>query len=221
MQLKEERAAVAAACRHIAQRGLVVGTAGNVSVRAGDLVAITATGIALSDITPEQVTVVDLDGNVVDGDLAPTSELQLHLSVMTSTGATAVAHAHAMASTAVSCTHSELPPIHYMAMSLGGPVRVAPYATFGSDQLAASVTAALTDRLAALMANHGSVAIGSTVAEAVERLELLEWLCELYSRARALGDVRVLSEDELTDVVRMAIARKYGQPHQAPRPEHG
>lgn len=214
-ELWNERVDVATACRRMAERGLVIGTAGNVSIRAGELVAITATGAALADLTPEQVTVVDLGGTVVHGDLAPTSELQLHLSVMAATSASAVAHAHAMASTAVACTHTELPPVHYMTMMLGGPVRVAPYATFGSDELAENVALALTDRAAALMANHGSVSIGASVVEAVERLELLEWLSELYSRAHTIGEPHVLTGEEMTDVVRAAMSRNYGKTQKA------
>jgi L-fuculose-phosphate aldolase len=208
--LERERTDVAAAGRRIAQRGLVVGTAGNVSMRVGELIAVTATGAELAELTAEQVTVVDSRGDVVHGDLAPTSELPLHLSVYAATGTTAIAHAHALASTAVACTHDVLPPIHYMGLVLGGPVRVAPYATFGSDELATNVTAALEGRGAALMQNHGSVAIGATMTEAVERLELLEWLADLFSRSVAIGSPRLLSVDEMQAVVEAATARNYG-----------
>lgn len=180
------------------------------SLRRGDLIAVTPTGARLEDLTPELVCVVDTAGNVVDGDLAPTSELRLHLSIIAATGATAIAHAHAMASTAVACTYDELPCLHYSALALGGAIRVAPYATYGTPELAANVTAALVDRSAALMANHGSVAYGSTLAEAVERLELVEWLAELYTRSLAAGNPRILGEAELLDVVRVATESNYG-----------
>jgi L-fuculose-phosphate aldolase len=212
MQWGDEREQLAAACRRIAEGGLVVGTAGNLSVRCGDdHVAVTPTGGVLGELTAEAMSVVDLDGNVVDGDLAPTSELPLHLGIYATTPeARSVAHAHALASTAVSCTHDELPAVHYTILQLGGPVRVAPYATFGSEELAAHVRTALQGRTAALMQNHGSVAHGRSVAEACERLELLEWQAELFSRAVALGTPRVLSDKELEDVILAALSKNYG-----------
>ncbi|MFB9924110.1 class II aldolase/adducin family protein [Amycolatopsis halotolerans] len=207
---KQEREALVGACRRIADRGLVVGTAGNVSVRSGDFVAVTPTGARLENLTAAEVSIVDMAGELVDGDLAPTSELGLHLGIYAATGAGAVAHAHAMASTAVASARSELPCVHYSALGLGGSVRVAPYATYGSPELAANVLAALEGRSAALMQNHGSVVYGGSLAEAVERLELLEWLAELYSRCLAIGTPRILGEAELLDVVRTATESGYG-----------
>ena len=181
--LAEQREAVAAASRHLAQKGLVIGTAGNISARHEDLVAVTPTGADLGTVTAEMVTVIDLEGEVVDGQLAPTSEVPLHTGIYAATNALAITHAHAMASTALSCCHDELPPLHYSCLGLGGAPRTAPYATFGSEKLAQNVIEALKGRNAALMQNHGSIAYGSTMDEAVERLELLEWLAELYWRA--------------------------------------
>jgi L-fuculose-phosphate aldolase len=192
-----ERAALAAAGRRLAAGGLVLGTAGNLSVRVGEHVVVTASGTELGALTPDLVSVVDQDGVVVEGDPKPTSELPLHLAVYRGTGATAVAHAHAMSSIAVGCTHDVLPPVHYMTLLLGGVVRVAPYATFGSAALAEGVASALRDRRAALMRNHGSVAVGADIDEACERLELVEWLAEVYRRAAALGSPTLLTEEEL------------------------
>lgn len=212
-----ERERLAIASRRIAEGGLVVGTAGNLSVRCEDHVVLTPTGGVLGELTAEMMSVVDLDGEHVDGDLAPTSELPLHLGIYRTTGATAIAHAHALASTAVSCTHDELPAIHYTILQLGGAIRVAPYATFGSDELAANVAAALEGRSAALMQNHGSVAYGRTIEEACERLEALEWHAELYSRAVALGKPRVLTDADLEAVIMAAIAKNYGTTRKAER----
>jgi L-fuculose-phosphate aldolase len=210
MLLGAEREALAAACHRVAGGGLVVGTAGNLSLRVDDRVVITPTGGALAELTAEMMSVVDLDGELVEGDLAPTSELPLHLSVYQATGAGAVAHAHAMASTAVSCVCDELPAIHYTILELGGAIRVAPYATFGSEELAANVTEALDGRVAALMQNHGSVAHGRDIGEACTRLELLEWHAELYCRSIALGTPRVLSDEQLEAVILAAINMRYG-----------
>ncbi len=210
MLLGSEREQLAAASRGVAASGYVVGTAGNLSLRVDDHVAVTPTGGVLAELTAEMMTVVDMDGEIVDGDLAPTSELPLHLSVYRSTGAGAVAHAHALASTAVSCSCDELPAVHYTILELGGAIRVAPYATFGSDELAANVTAALEGRTAALMQNHGSVTYGRTITEACARLTMVEWHAELYARSMALGKPRVLSDAELEGVIMAAINRGYG-----------
>ncbi|MCX5527908.1 class II aldolase/adducin family protein [Streptomyces bobili] len=219
--LGQERAAVADACRRLAAEGLLIGTAGNVSVRAGDRVAVTATGAVLARITPDQVTVVDLDGTVVAGTLRPTSELELHLGVYRRYGTAAVVHTHAPMATAVSCVLDELPCIHYQLLALGGTVRVAPYATFGTPELAASVLDALDGRGAALMANHGAVTHAPTLDQAVEHALLLEWACGVYQRAAAMGRPRVLDEGQQLAVIEAALARDYGTTHPVPPVQEG
>lgn len=208
--LADEREAVATASRHLAEEGLVIGTAGNISARNGDLVAVTPTGADLGTVTAEMVTVIDLDGAIVDGDLAPTSEVPLHTGIYAATDAQAITHAHAMASTAVACCLDELPPLHYSCLGLGGAPRTAAYATFGSPELAQNVIEALKGRNAAMMQNHGSVAYGSTMTQAVERLELLEWLAELYWRASSIGTPRVLTDKDFEAVIMAAISGGYG-----------
>ncbi|MCR6032267.1 class II aldolase/adducin family protein [Nocardioides sp. zg-579] len=208
------RRAVADAARHLAAAGLLVGTAGNVSLRAGERVAVTASGVVLGDCTPDDVTVLDLGGAVVEGRLRPTSELDLHLGAYAAGDHAAVVHTHAPWSTAVACVLDELPVVHYQQLLLGGAVRVAPYATFGTPELAAAVTAALEGRQAALLANHGSVAVGPTLAKAVEHAELLEWLAALHHRAAALGTPRVLTEQQQAAVVEAAVRRRYGTPQE-------
>jgi len=208
--LAEEREAVAEASRHLARTGLVIGTAGNISARNGDLVAVTPTGADLGTVTAEMVTVIQLDGTVVDGDLAPTSEVPLHTGIYAGTNALAVTHAHAMASTALSCCLDELPPLHYSCLGLGGAPRTAAYATFGSEELARNVIEALEGRNAAMMQNHGSVAYGSTMKQAIERLELLEWLAELYWRASSLGTPRILTDKDFENIIVAAMSGGYG-----------
>lgn len=207
---------VARAARRLAEAGLLIGTAGNVSIRAGDLVAVTGTGVVLGDCTHAQVTLVTLDGEVVDGTWAPTSELGLHLGIYADTDAAAVVHTHAPFSTAVACVLDELPVIHYQQLILGGAVRVAPYATFGTPELAAHVRQALADRQAALMGSHGSVAVGASLEKAVEHALLLEWLAALHHRASALGSPRVLTDDQQGAVVLAALERNYGAPQENP-----
>jgi L-fuculose-phosphate aldolase len=208
--LESEREQVAAAARRIAAEGLVKGTAGNLSARVEDRVAVTPTGARLETLEPEQVTVVDLDGRVVDGELEPTSELGLHLGVYRRYEAGAVVHTHAPLATALSCVLDELPCVHYQMLLLGGPVRVAPYATFGTPELAEAVLNALEGRTAALMANHGAIAHAADVDAAVELSLLLEWACEVYWRAAAIGTPSLLGEEELGAVLSAVAERGYG-----------
>lgn len=205
-----------AACHRLAAEGLLIGTAGNVSVRVGDRVAVTATGAVLGELTEDQVVEVDLGGQQVGGGLVPTSEVYLHLSIYEKYDAAAVVHTHAPVSTAASISVSEIPVIHYQQLLLGGAVRVAPYATFGTPALAERVVAALEHRTAALMANHGAVAIGVTLDKAVENALLLEWLCTVYRDAVVMGRPATLTRKQQEDVVAAAIARSYGTVQQAP-----
>jgi L-fuculose-phosphate aldolase len=208
---QSERAQLIAAGRRLARGGLVAGTAGNLSVRTGEHVIVTGSGTDLGELVPEQLSVVDRDGAVVAGDLRPTSELPLHLTIYANTDAAAVAHAHAMSSIAVGLTHDVLPPVHYMTVLLGGIVRVAPYANFGTGELARNVLAALVDRNAALLRNHGSVTFGTSVEEACERLELVEWLAEVYRRAAVLGSPRLLTDEELANARAQFTRLGYGR----------
>lgn len=213
------RAHVASTAHRLAEAGLVAGTSGNVSARAGEQVAITPTGAQLATVSADDITVVALDGTILDGHLAPTSELDLHLGVYDACGAGAVVHTHAPVATSISCVLDELPCVHYEMLLLGGPVRVAPYATFGTPELAASAVAALEGRTAALLANHGTIAFGVDLDGAVRATELLEWASGVYLRAAQLGTPRVLDAAARQAVVDAAIARQYGTTQQIPRGE--
>lgn len=216
MLLSEERAALAEAGRRLAARGLVIGTSGNLSARVGDLVAVTPTGGVISELSAEQMTVISLeDGSVVDGELAPTSEVPMHLAVYKATGAAAIAHTHAATSTAIGLIADEIPLVHYTMLNLGGAVRVAEYACYGTDALAAHVVKALEFKQAALMRNHGSIALGSSVAKAVDNLELCEWAAQTYHQALLASAVtgrapRELSQGEQEEVILAALAGGYG-----------
>jgi L-fuculose-phosphate aldolase len=210
--LERERERVAAASRRLAEEGVVLGTSGNVSERAGDYLAITPTGAVLAELGPAEVTVVDLDGEHVDGELAATSELGLHMGVYRRYDAGAVVHAHPPIGTALSCVLDEVPVVHYQMLSLGGTVRVAPYATFGTPELAELTLEALRERSAALMANHGTITYGPDLDFAVAQSLLLEWACELYWRAAVVGSPRALSADQQQAVIDQVVRRGYGSP---------
>ncbi|MDQ8701773.1 class II aldolase/adducin family protein [Streptomyces sp. LHD-70] len=185
-ELARAWAELVATARRTADTGLVVGTSGNVSVRVGELILITPSGVPYERLAPEDLVAVDLDGNQVRGTLQPTSELPLHLAVYRSTPAGAVVHTHALHATAVSTLVPELPPVHYMAADLGGPVRVAPYALYGTPELAAHLLDALRGRTACLLQNHGAVTYGDTLDQAYDRTAQLEWMSRLWLTAHAV-----------------------------------
>ncbi|MEO3888530.1 class II aldolase/adducin family protein [Nonomuraea sp. B5E05] len=191
--------------RRAVELGLVIGTSGNLSVRQGDLVAVTPSGVALDRLTPELCPIVDVSGHLVEGDAQPSSETPMHLAVYEATDALAVVHTHSVFGTVVATTMTELPPVHYNALALGGVVKVAEYATYGTPELAANVRAALEGKQAALMANHGGVTIGPTLEQAFEATRLLEWLCEVYVRGLGVGKPAILTDEQLAAVVDRAL----------------
>ncbi|MGA5291759.1 class II aldolase/adducin family protein [Streptomyces pseudogriseolus] len=201
---------VATARRTVAD-GLVVGTSGNVSVRVGDTVLVTPTGVPYDRLTPADVTGVDLTGRQVIGTLVPTSELPLHLAVHRTTDARAVVHTHAVHATAVSTLVDELPAIHYMTAALGGPVRVARYAAYGTRELAENTLRALDGRTGCLMRNHGTLTHGATLDQAYDRTAQLEWMCRVWLTASSIPGLTptLLTREQLTEAGERL--RGYGQ----------
>jgi L-fuculose-phosphate aldolase len=202
--------------------GLSVGSAGNLSVRAGDTVAITPSGIPYPDMRAADICLVTPSGDPLAGDHAgrpvtPSSETPMHLAIYAATSAAAVVHTHSPEVVALSASRQELPAIHYAITALGGPVRVAPYQRFGSGQLAAAAVAALDGRRAVILRNHGAVSYGADLAQAYHRALLLEWLARTYRLALAYGEPAVLSEAELDEVAAESRRRRYGT-GRTPRP---
>jgi L-fuculose-phosphate aldolase len=222
--LGRERGLIAEFGRRMAGDGLVVGTSGNLSIRVGDLVAVTPSGHAYETLTAELVGVHRLDGSAVEAELAPTSELPIHRLIYRHTDAGAVVHTHSTAATVVSTLVEELPAIHYILAVLGGPIRVAPYARFGSPELARNVLAAMEGRSGVLLANHGAVTYGPTIGAAYDRARYLEWVAEVWLRAQALAPAftpRILGAEEMAEVD-ARIGGAYGtggRPLEAPAPD--
>lgn len=205
-----ERRALADACRRLSERGLVIGTAGNVSVRVEDRVVSTPTGCTFESVSADAMSVVGLDGSLVEGH-EPTSELGLHLGVYAGMDwVGAVVHTHSPMATAVGCVVDELPAIHYAMLALGGSVRVAPYATFGTEELHEVVLKALDGKLAALMRNHGTLNCAASLDAAIEGAELLEWASTLYWHAVQIGQPSTLTDDQLKDVATQVQKLGYG-----------
>lgn len=210
-ELQTAREQLVSYCGRLITDGLAVGAAGNLSVRVGDHVAITPSGVSYTELTPDDICITTLSGEEVDAPETPSSELPMHLAVYASTGAAAVVHTHSAEVIAVSATSAELPAVHYAITGLGGPVRVAAYTRFGSADLAEAAVAALDGRRAAILQNHGAICYGRTLPEAYDRAVLLEWLAKVYRLACAHGAPRILSQAELEEVAAEARRRNYGE----------
>jgi L-fuculose-phosphate aldolase len=196
--------------------GLAVGSAGNLSVRMGDIVAITPSGIPYADLRPADICLVTPAGAQLDEDgtdhlPTPSSETPMHLAIYAAAGAAAVVHTHSPEVVALSASRPELPAIHYAITALGGPVRVAPYLRFGSAALAAAAVEALDGRSAVILRNHGAVTYGRHLAQAYERALLLEWLARTYRLALSYGEPATLSPGELEEVAAETRRRRYGE----------
>jgi len=209
--LQAAREQLVSYCGRLIADGLAVGAAGNMSMRVGDLVVITPSGVRYSQLIPSDMCVVTLAGEEVEARDAPSSELPMHLAVYAATNATAVVHTHSAEVIALSVSSDELPAVHYAITGLGGPVRVAGYTKFGSADLADAATKALTGRSAAILANHGAICYGKTLTEAYDRALLLEWLARVYRLARSYGQPRTLTQAELDEVSAEARRRRYGE----------
>jgi L-fuculose-phosphate aldolase len=197
--------------RRLNADGLAVGPAGNLSVRVGDLIAITPSQVRYEDVTPELICFLNEDGVQVGGEGRLSAETPLHLLVYRHTDATAIVHTHSPRAVAASTVVDELPAVHYcMLRAAGGPtIRVAPYERFGSDELAQVALEGLTDRTAVVLAHHGAITVGADLGEAYERAQLVEWLADVYLAASGRGTPRLLTDDQLAQVASESARRRY------------
>jgi L-fuculose-phosphate aldolase len=220
LSIEAARAAVVHYGQRLVTDRLVYGSAGNLSIRIGDKIVMSPSGLNYDVITEEHVNVLSADGTILEGTGKRSSEWPMHRRVyeLTSGGsgdlrnstAGAVIHTHSPFGVTVGSICDEIPAVHYSVLRLGGPtVRVAGYTTFGSDGLAENVAAALDGRFAALLQNHGAVAYGADIAEAYDRVQLIEWMAEVYWRARLAGTPRILSAEELAGVSEAARQHRY------------
>jgi L-fuculose-phosphate aldolase len=192
--------------------GLSPGRSGNVSCRFGDGMLITPTGMAYEDIRPRDVVFVDAKGEVPDKkSRKPSSEWRFHLAAYQARPEmNAVVHTHSLNATVLACAHKPIPAFHYMVAVAGGSdIPVVPYDTFGTKELARHVAKGLFHRNACLMANHGQIAIGETLAAALELAHEVETLAEQYCRVLALGKPYILPDEEMARVLKRF--KSYGQ----------
>ena len=199
----ELRQAIVETCRAMTDRGLNHGRAGNVSVRLDDQrFLITPSGVAYDVMQPDDLAVMTVD-RTWTGRLPPSSEWRIHRDVYAARpDIGAIVHTHSTSATAVACLRQDLPAFHYMVSRAGGDsIRCAPYATFGSQELSDHAVAALVARAACLLANHGLIATGATLATALELAALVEELATVYLRARSAGAPVCLDSAEMMRVV--------------------
>ena len=194
---------VARAARRMHEVGLSPGTSGNVSARRDGHVWITPSGVPYAELFPERIVSMTLDGAVVETGGTPSSEWRLHLGIYRARpGVGGIVHTHSPYATALACLREEIPAFHYMVAVAGGaPIRCAPYATYGTPALAHHAVAALEDRRACLLANHGVVALGATPAQALHLAQEVEALARQYVLARQVGDPIILDDDEMQRVL--------------------
>jgi len=206
------RAEVVRVARLLRERGLAIGTSGNVGARLVDgRIAITPSTMDYEDMTADDIVIVEADGAPSEGRHRPSSELRIHLGVFAARAdVRAIVHSHSPFATAWSTVRRPLPAVHYVLALLVGPgrdsLRVAPYATFGTAELAAHAVATLGSDQACLLANHGAIAVGGSLASALGRAERVEELAMLAWRAEQIGGATLLDADEL-DRVREQMAR--------------
>ncbi|MDX2144191.1 MAG: class II aldolase/adducin family protein [Rhodospirillaceae bacterium] len=190
-------------CRALRGSGLTHGTSGNVSVRRdAQSLFISPTGADYDTLRPQDIPLLHLDGRW-SGGLKPSSEWRFHRDIMrTRNDVNAVVHTHSTYATALACTEQGIPAFHYMVAIAGGAdIRCAPYATFGTEELSRHALAALHRRRACLLANHGVIALGRDLAEALKLAGEVENLAAQYLTALRAGAPRLLPQEEMDRVV--------------------
>ena len=196
------RDAVVAAVQQLDALGMNRGSTGNVSARHQEGMLITPTGMGADGLRAQDLVWLGFDGSV-RGDWQPSSEWHFHRAAyLARPDLQAVVHTHSTHAAALSCLRRELPAFHYMVAVAGGDnVPCVPYHLFGTEALSVAVARAFADRQACLMANHGLVAAGATVAQAMKVVQEIESLCEVYLKALAVGEPHILSTQEMTVVI--------------------
>ncbi len=201
------------AARKMLKYGLTTGTWGNLSIRHNEiLVAITPSGVDYETMIPEDVVIVDLTGKVIDGTLKPSSEMPMHLAIYQArSDVQAVVHTHSPYASAFAILGKEIPVVlAEMGSVVGGSVLVTPYCRPGTAELGKDVVRCLRDRAGVLLGNHGVVAIGRNIEEALTAAQVVEDGARIYQMAAVIGEPRLLPEEEVS-VLREQYIKHYGQ----------
>lgn len=205
MLLMKEREIIADYGRKMIDHDLVKGTGGNISIynRNENLIAISPGGMDYYCVAPEDVVVLNTDGEVIDSDKKPSSETIMHLMLYVSrSDISSIIHTHSVCASALSCLRTEIPPLHYLIGFAGKNVRCADYATYGTKELADNACRAMVDRNAALLANHGLIAGASTLNLAFTIAEMVEYCAELYLKIKPVGKPVLIEDAEMENVIK-------------------
>lgn len=210
--MEEERKLIVEYGKKLITSGLTKGTGGNLSIynREEGLMAISPSGIDYFEIQPQNVAILNMKGEQIEGDKKPSSEVELHrIFYERRRDIDAIIHTHTIYATTIACLNWDLPPVHYMVALAGLDVRCAKYATFGTKELAENAFEAMKDRKAVLLANHGMLAGGRDLAEAFNITEEIEYCAELYYRTKSIGEPVILPEEEMK--LMLEKFKSYGQ----------
>ena len=201
-ETQDLRAALIATNQRMVALGLNRGRSGNLSARCGGKFLITPSGVDPADMGPDDLVLMDFDGQT-QGRLPASSEWRFHRDILAARPEIdVVLHAHPIFATALACLHRDIPPFHYMvAMAGGASIRCAPYATFGSQELSDHALAALVDRRACLLANHGMIAFGSDLESALALAVEVESLARQYWQALQVGKPKLLTKAQMAEVI--------------------
>ncbi|WP_020587983.1 L-fuculose-phosphate aldolase [Desulfobacter curvatus] len=212
MKLKDEREAVVRFGLKMVESGLTTGTGGNLSIidRNSGTVAVSPSGIEYAALQPQDVVLTDMQGNIMDGKAKPSSELGFHLSLYhRRKDIQAVVHTHSPYAVTMACLGWEIPAVHYLVGFAGKKVPLAPYATFGTLELAEIVAEYIGDYNALLLANHGLVAVGSGMDTAFAVAEEIEFVARIYYQTKSIGNPVILPDEEMDTVLEKF--KTYGQ----------
>lgn len=212
MIMEMEREEIVEYGKKLISSGLTKGTGGNISIynREKQLMAISPSGIDYYKIKPEDVVILDLKGNIVDGDKTTSSEVEMHrVFYERRDDIDSIIHTHTMYATTLACLGWDLPPVHYMVAVAGINVRCSKYATFGTKELAENAFEAMKDRKAVILANHGLLAGANDLLNAFNITEEIEYCAELYYRTKGIGKPIILDEDEMNKMLEKF--KTYGQ----------
>lgn len=212
MLMKKERELIVEYGKRLSTAGLTRGTGGNLSIynREEKLIAISPSGIDYFKIKPEDVVILNIRGQQMDGDKTPSSEVEMHrIFYERRTDIDAIIHSHTIYATTLACLNWSLPPVHYMVALAGLDIRCAKYATYGTRELAENAFEAMKGRKAVLLANHGLLAGAKDLPNAFNITEEIEYCAELYYRTKCIGEPIILPEDEM--ILMIDKFKTYGQ----------
>jgi Ribulose-5-phosphate 4-epimerase and related epimerases and aldolases len=203
--MMQEKEQVVRYGKKLIDRRLTTGSGGNISVcnREKNLVAISPSGLDYYETTPEDIVILDMDGNLVEGKHRPSSEAGMHLAFYKNRAdVSGIVHTHSKFATAIACMGWELPAVHYLIGMAGHRVKCTGYATYGSDELAKKALETIGDSNAVLLANHGLIALGEDVDRAFSTAEHLEFVSEVYYLTKTLGTPNILSDEDMDEVMK-------------------